>query len=149
MGAAPRPPPSVSDTESREASFRADVRCCGACARGQVYDQNEPAGFPVLRALLGAAERRRAEGRMPGDWAQGARERCGRWRVATHPAAWGLIEDFELQFEADDPAAWEGGPALGGEGAGPPPAGVGEGGLLVERLAGALRVDSSPPPAPR
>ena len=68
---------------------------------------------------------------MPDDWAYGAQERCAKWRDSTHPAAWGLIEDFEGQFELDQPSnvEWVGGPGTGEVEE------LEEGGVLVERLA--------------
>ncbi len=62
----------------------------------QVYDQNVEGGFPVLRALLQEAGRLREAGRLPSEWVHvvGC---CEEWRDSTHPAAWDMIEDFDLQ----------------------------------------------------
>ena len=54
----------------------------------------------MLRALLREAGRLREAGQLPRDWVDVV-ERCDKWRFSTHPAAWGLIEDFALQDLAE------------------------------------------------
>ena len=63
---------------------------------GQVYDQNVQGGFPVLSALLQKAGQLREAEQLPSDWVDVV-GRCEAWFDATHPAAWKMIQDFDLQ----------------------------------------------------
>jgi hypothetical protein len=89
-----------------------------------VYDHDAAGGFPILSALLAAARRR---GRRPGRWIAFA-EACAPWRDGTHPAAWELIVEFDLEEQEAAAVAAAGGGEDGGNSEWGEGGGRGEGG---------------------